>query len=64
VGEAAAGRALPRPQRAARVISVDLSGGIAPEREFVFAQQPSDPAMRESVNVWVWDAGPASRRRA
>ena len=37
--------------------SVDLSGGIAPGREFVFAERPSDPAMRESVNAWVWDEG-------
>jgi hypothetical protein len=24
-------------------MSVDLAGGIAADREFVFAQQPSDP---------------------
>ena len=38
-------------------MTVDLTGGIAADREFVFAQQPSDPAMRESVNVWAWDEG-------
>jgi prepilin-type processing-associated H-X9-DG protein len=38
-------------------VSVDLSGGIDAEREFVFREQPSDPEMRESVNVWLWDEG-------
>ena len=36
-------------------MSVDLTGGLPAAREFVFAQQPDDPDMRESVNVWVWD---------
>jgi hypothetical protein len=36
-------------------MSVDLTGGLDPAREFVFAAQPDDPEMRESVNVWVWD---------
>ena len=36
-------------------VVIDLSGGLPAEREFVFAEQPSDPAMRESVNAWVWD---------
>ena len=34
---------------------IDLTGGLDEEREFVFATQPDDPEMRESVNVWVWD---------
>ena len=38
-------------------MGVDLSGGLSVDREFVFAQQPDDPEMRESVNVWVWDEG-------
>jgi hypothetical protein len=38
-------------------MSVDLTGGLPAAREFVFAQQPDDPEMRESVNVWVWDEG-------
>jgi len=38
---------------------VDLTGGLSAEREFVFAEQPADPDMRESVNVWVWDEGDA-----
>jgi hypothetical protein len=33
---------------------VDLTGGFDEDREFVFATQPDDPEMRESVNVWVW----------
>jgi hypothetical protein len=36
---------------------VDLTGGLGEDREFVFATQPEDPEMRESVNVWVWDDG-------
>ena len=38
-------------------MTVDLTGGLADEREFVFAEQPDDPEMRESVNVWIWDSG-------
>ena len=49
-------------------MGVDLTGGLAAEREYVFGEQPDDPEMRESVNVWVWDDGgevgmPADRRR-
>jgi len=36
-------------------MTVDLTGGFGDELEFVFAQQPDDPDMRESVNAWVWD---------
>ena len=38
-------------------MAVDLTGGLAPERELVFAAQPDDPELRESVNAWIWDAG-------
>jgi len=38
-------------------MAIDLSGGLAAEREFVFAEQPGDPDMRESVNIWAWDEG-------
>jgi hypothetical protein len=38
-------------------MSVDLTGGLGEDREFVFPTQPHDPEMRESVNVWVWDDG-------
>lgn len=36
---------------------IDLTGGLDESREFVFADQPDDPEMRESVNVWMWDDG-------
>jgi hypothetical protein len=38
-------------------MAVDLTGGLEESREFVFARQPEDPEMRESVNVWLWDDG-------
>ena len=34
---------------------IDLTGGLSDELEFVFAEQPEDPEMRESVNSWIWD---------
>ena len=36
-------------------MAVDLTGGIDPAREFVFAQRPDDPEMRDSVSFWVVD---------
>lgn len=36
-------------------MTVDLSGGLDVEREFVWAEQPDDPELRESVNAWLWD---------
>jgi hypothetical protein len=36
---------------------MDLTGGLCPDREFVFDRRPDDPEMRESVNVWIWDEG-------
>jgi hypothetical protein len=38
-------------------VGIDLTGGLADNREFVFASQPADPDMRESVNAWIWDRG-------
>ena len=38
-------------------MAIDFTGGLSDDREYVFAEQPSDPEMRESVNTWVWDAG-------
>jgi hypothetical protein len=38
-------------------MAIDLTGGLGDDREFLFATQPDDPEMRESVNVWVWDQG-------
>jgi hypothetical protein len=40
-------------------MTIDLTGGLSDDREYVFATQPDDPEMRESVNVWVWDKGTA-----
>jgi hypothetical protein len=39
-------------------VAVDLTGRLGEDREFVFAERPDDPEMRESVNAWVWDNGP------
>ena len=36
-------------------MAIDLTGGLSEEREYVFAKQPDDPEMRESVNAWIWD---------
>jgi hypothetical protein len=38
-------------------MTIDLTGGLSDDREFVFATQPDDPEMRESVNAWIWDNG-------
>lgn len=38
-------------------MGIDLTGGLAEDREFVFPAQPADPEMRQSVNAWIWDAG-------
>ncbi|WIM87418.1 hypothetical protein PT015_21665 [Candidatus Mycobacterium wuenschmannii] len=34
---------------------IDLTGGIDPSRELVFAEKPDDPEMRDSVSFWVVD---------
>ncbi len=36
-------------------MAVDLTGGIDPARELVFAVRPEDPEMRDSVSFWVSD---------
>lgn len=38
-------------------MTIDLTGGLDDELEFVFASQPDDPDMRESVNAWIWSDG-------
>ena len=40
-------------------MTIDLTGGLPDDREFVFAEQPDEPEMRESVNAWIWDKGTA-----
>jgi len=34
-------------------VAVDLTGGIDPARELVFAERPENPEMRDSVSFWV-----------
>lgn len=36
-------------------MTIDVTGGIDPAREYVFAQRPDDPEMRDSVSFWVVD---------
>jgi hypothetical protein len=36
-------------------MTVDLTGGIDPSREYMLAQRPQDPEMRDSVSFWVVD---------
>jgi prepilin-type processing-associated H-X9-DG protein len=36
-------------------MSIDLTGGIDPARELMFAQRPDDPEMRDSASFWVFD---------
>jgi prepilin-type processing-associated H-X9-DG protein len=36
-------------------MAIDLTGGLSDELEFVFADQPANREMRESVNAWIWD---------
>ncbi len=36
-------------------MTVDLTGGIDPSREFVFGARPENPEMRDSVSFWVVD---------
>ena len=38
-------------------MTIDLTGGLSDALEYVFAEQPDDPDLRESVNAWVWDDG-------
>lgn len=36
-------------------MTIDLTGGIDPAREYVFARRPDDPEMRDSVSFWTVD---------
>jgi hypothetical protein len=38
-------------------VAIDLSGGFDEELGLVWATQPDNPEMRESVNAWIWDEG-------
>jgi hypothetical protein len=36
-------------------MTIDLTGGLDRGREYVFAERPDDPEMRDSVSFWVFD---------
>jgi hypothetical protein len=36
-------------------MTIDMTGGLREDWEYVWAQQPADPEARESVNAWIWD---------
>jgi hypothetical protein len=36
-------------------VTIDLTGGLGDDLELVFAAQPDERDMRESVNAWIWD---------
>lgn len=36
-------------------MTIDLTGGIDPAREYMFARRPDDPEMRDSVSFWTVD---------
>ena len=36
-------------------MTTDLTGGIDPSREYLFAERPDNPEMRDSVSFWVVD---------
>jgi len=35
-------------------MTTDLTGGIDPTRELVFAERPTDPEMRDSISMWAF----------
>lgn len=36
-------------------MAIDVTGGMAPQREYMFDSAPADPQMRDSVSFWVSD---------
>ena len=36
-------------------MAIDLTGGIDPAREYMFAERPENPEMRDSVSFWIFD---------
>lgn len=36
-------------------MTIDVTGGLREDWEYVWATQPEDPEARESVNAWIWD---------
>jgi len=49
-------RCLPTTSKSLRnVHDIGLTGGIDPAREYMFADRPGHPEMRDSVSFWVFD---------
>lgn len=38
-----------------RTKKMDLTGGLDPEREYVFTEKQTTPGMQDGVNWWLWD---------
>jgi hypothetical protein len=36
-------------------VQADLTGGLKPEREYVFSEPQTTPGMQDGVNWWIWD---------
>lgn len=36
-------------------MTIDVTGGLREDWEYVWARRPEDPEARESVNAWIWD---------
>lgn len=36
-------------------MTIDVTGGLREDWEYVWPRQPEDPEARESVNAWIWD---------
>jgi len=36
-------------------MTIDLTGGLPASREYVFAERPENPEMRDAVNMWISD---------
>jgi hypothetical protein len=36
-------------------MTIEVTGGLIEDWEYVWAHQPGDPEARESVNAWIWD---------
>jgi hypothetical protein len=37
------------------ILLEDLSGGLSPDHELFFAERPTNPEMRESTSIWLFD---------
>ena len=43
--------------RTGRIVTIDLTGGLSDELEYVFASSRTIRRCGESVNAWIWDDG-------